>query len=687
MFYHYLQSPVKNLPGVGEKMSEALHRLGCDNILQLLTHFPTRVDFRSECQDLSKAESNTEYIVKLKFLEIEVNRGRKVKKISCDQDGNYVEIVYFNFFPHYLYSSKKYGDEIVVLGMIKRSAKRFQIAHPQIYKNISEVPKISVVYPLTYAINSLVIHKLTNLALLQLHSLLDSEWLDEDLLLRHGWVGFIKSLDFIHNPNNVSDLSLDSKYRRRLAFDELLASSLAISIARQNRSRGCGKSCHVNQKNKQMILDKLGFALTDGQITVLKEIEDDQISNNRMMRLLQGDVGSGKTLVALCAMLNAIGSGYQAVLMAPTDILANQHYQWVLDTLQDLEFKVELLTGKITGKVRKKILENLYCGRTKILIGTHAIFQENVEFQNLQLVVIDEQQRFGVQQRMSLMNKGKDTDVLVMSATPIPRTLSLTMYGDMDISILSGKPKGRMPINTYALQESKISTIIEMIKKKITNSERVYWICPLIEGGEDSESKAVETRFAYLQKIFCNEVGILHGKLPQEIKEAVMNQFISGEISILVSTTVIEVGVNVPEATLLIVESPDRFGLAQLHQLRGRVGRGSKQSECILLYSPDVLTHNAVEKIKIMKASNDGFYIAEQDLKLRGAGSVLGDKQSGLPGFRVADLEHHGDLLLEASKYAQTMLARQHEVDVKDKIELLLNIFGYKKNFELLDAG
>lgn len=687
MFYHYLQSPVKNLSGVGEKTSEALHRLGCDNILEVLTHFPTRVDFRSECLDVTKADSNIEYIVKLKFLEIEAIRGRKVKKIGCDHNGNYIELVYFNFFPHYLYSTKNYGDEIVVLGTIKKAGQKLQIAHPLVYKNVSEVPKTSVIYPLTYALNSALVHKIVNLALLQSSAFTNQEWLSQDILSKHGWVGFVKSLDSIHNPQNIVDVSLDSKYRRRLAFDELVASSLAISIARQNRSRGCGKPCVVNAHNKKMILDKLGFVLTEGQIAALRDIEADQTSSNRMMRLLQGDVGSGKTLVALLAMINAVESGYQTVLMAPTDILANQHYQWITETTKDLGIGVDILTGKITGKNRKDILENLRNGKTKILIGTHAIFQENVDFQDLQLVIIDEQQRFGVKQRISLMNKGKDTDVLVMSATPIPRTLSLTMYGDMDISILSGKPKGRMPISTYALQESKIPTIIEMIKKKLSNGERVYWICPLIEGGEDSESKAVETRFAYLEKIFANEVGVLHGKLPHEIKEGVMSRFASGEISILVSTTVIEVGVNVPEATLLVIESPDRFGLAQLHQLRGRVGRGTKQSECVLLYSPEALTHAAVEKIKIMKASNDGFYIAEQDLKLRGAGNILGDNQSGLPGFRIADLEYHADLLLEANKYAQNMLMHQREERVKENIELLLNIFGYKKNFELLDAG
>ncbi|MCH9753653.1 MAG: DEAD/DEAH box helicase, partial [Alphaproteobacteria bacterium] len=398
-------------------------------------------------------------------------------------------------------------------------------------------------------------------------------------------------------------------------------------------------------------------------------------------------VGSGKTLVALCAILNVIESGSQAALMAPTDILANQHFTWISKSLSSFGIKVELLTGKITGKRRQIILDKLNNGEIGILIGTHAIFQDNVEFQDLGLVIIDEQHRFGVQQRMSLMSKGKNADVLVMSATPIPRTLSLTMYGDMDISILSGKPKGRMPVTTYSLQEAKVDKIIELIKKKIGLGEKIYWICPLIEGDVDNDNVAAENRFVFLKKSFARKVGLMHGKLPVEEKDKTMNDFAFGDVDILVSTTVVEVGVDVPDATLLIIESPDRFGLAQLHQLRGRVGRGTKQSECIMLYSPDNLTHSSVSKIKIMKESNDGFYIAEQDLKLRGGGSILGSKQSGLPGFRIADLEFHSDLLSEANKYANEILTHIENEETQQKVELLLNVFGYKENFKLISAG
>lgn len=679
--YDYLNNPISSLPGVGDKAREALHRLGCFTFLDLLSHLPSKVVFRSVCANPDKVESNSEQILSLKFLEISTNTRGKVKKVYCDSSGIPVELVYFNYFPYHFFSNKKYGDNVVVLGSVKNINGVIQIAHPLIYKTIEEIPKISVVYPLTYAMTSSLIHKLVNIILMNLKKFSVPEWISAER--SSSWPSFIKAFDSIHNPTCLEDIYPTSKYRRRLAFDDLVASTLAGSIARMERDKNCGIGCSFVGDLKRQILEKLQFTLTEGQVSALIDIEADQKSEHRMMRLLQGDVGSGKTLVALCAILNVIEGGHQAVLMAPTDILANQHFNWI----SGLGIKVDLLTGKITGKNRKRILDDLRHGQTKILIGTHAIFQDNVEFQDLRLVVIDEQQRFGVQQRMALMNKGKDTDVLVMSATPIPRTLSLTIYGDMDISIISDKPKGRMPIITYALQEGKVASVIEMIKNKLSNRDRVYWICPLIEGDPEGDSKAVENRFLYLKKIFAEEVGVLHGKLPQEQKDFIMNEFAIGKISILVSTTVVEVGVDVPEATLLIIESPDRFGLAQLHQLRGRVGRGSKQSECVLLYSPDSLTNSAVEKIKIMKNSNDGFYIAEQDLKLRGAGSVLGSKQSGLPDFKLADLEFHHDLLFEASKYAKEMLANANNPEIQEKIDFLLNIFGYRKNFNLLDAG
>ena len=686
--YDYLNTSTKTLPGVGDKLYESLERLRCSTFIDLLMHFPTRVVFRSVCSDITKVANNSEHILQLKFLEISSSKKGKIRKVSCEKDGEPVELIYFNYFPHYFFNDKKYGDEIIILGTLKiHPSHGIQIAHPLIYKTLAEIPKISVIYPLTYAVNSALLHKFINIVLQNLKKFSFPEWMDSNKIQGYGWSSFLDSLESIHNPSSVDSVIPSFSYRRRLAFDELVASQLAVALARKDRDQHHGNSSKFTGSLKSFVLKELGFTLTEGQVSALQEIETNQRSEHRMMRLLQGDVGSGKTLVALCAILNVIEDGHQAVLMAPTDILANQHLNWISKALVGLDIKIDLLTGKILGKNRQRILSELREGKLQLLIGTHAIFQDNVEFQDLRLVVIDEQQRFGVQQRMSLMSKGQDTDVLVMSATPIPRTLSLTIYGDMDISILSGKPKGRMPINTYALQDSKVATVIEAIKKKLSQEDRVYWICPLIEGNPEEDSKAAENRFHFLKKIFGDKVGLLHGRLPQEQKDSVMGEFATGKISILVATTVIEVGIDVPEATLLILESPDRFGLAQLHQLRGRVGRGAKQSDCIMIYSADSLTHSVVEKIKIMKSSNDGFYIAEQDLRLRGGGSVLGSKQSGLPEFLVADLEFHNDLLIEAGKYAREMLSRSNEPQMQDKIDFLLNIFRYKKNFKLLDAG
>lgn len=686
--HNYLSSSTKLLPGVGDKIYEALLRLGCDTLTNLLFHFPSKIIFREICDDLSKIRNNAECIIRLKYVSVEnVGRG-KVKKVICLKGGDVVELLYFNYFPHYIFGRKKEGDELVISGVAKIHPKNgVQFMHPQIYNNESEIDRISVVYPLTYAINSSVIHKLVKMVLKEIKKFEIPEWIGEDKISGYKWTGFVKSLESIHNPKYYNDIDPSYIYRRRLAFDELLASQLAVSIARKGRTKNLGHLCAFTGELKSNILKDIGFTLTKGQISALEDIERDQSSSNRMVRLVQGDVGSGKTLVALCAISNVLEGGHQAAFMAPTDILANQHYDWVSKSTEKLGIRVALLTGKITGKKRSEILERLENGEIDILIGTHAIFQSNVLFKDLKLAIIDEQHRFGVKQRMALMEKGNRCDVLVMSATPIPRTLSLTMYGDMDVSIISDKPEGRMPIATYSLQNAKVDKIISLIEKKLETKEKIYWICPLIDGDPEGENAAVENRFEYLKKKFGKKVGLLHGKLNQDLKEEVMNEFAFGDKDILVSTTVVEVGVNVPEATLLVIESPDKFGLAQLHQLRGRVGRGSKQSECILLYLPENLTASSVKKIKIMKESNDGFYIAEQDLQLRGGGSILGNKQSGIPDFRIADLDFHQDLLMESNKVSKEMLEDISNADMKSKMSLLMNIFGYAKNFALLNAG
>lgn len=446
---------------------------------------------------------------------------------------------------------------------------------------------------------------------------------------------------------------------KQLAAKELIANQISLFKA---RTRIAGKHGNIYPKAEQIqtnILNSLGFELTSYQQQVIEEIERDQASGIEMMRLLQGDVGSGKTLVALLTMTNVAAAGFQTTLMVPTDLLANQHYEFFVRALKNTGIKIGLLTGKILGLARKNIMMQLGNGQIDILIGTHALFQEKVNFKKLGYIVIDEQHRFGVQQRLDLISKGINPDILVMTATPIPRSLALTIFGDMTISKLQGKPKNRLPIATNTIPINKIEHIIEAINKKLIAGELIYWICPLIEqddkekSEEDSLLMDVMNRFNSIENIYAGCSGIIHGKMKNEQKDAVMKQFKDGEIKILVATTVIEVGIDVPEATLIIIENAERFGLAQLHQLRGRVGRGSLQSYCILLYNPKRLGKVGRGRFEIMKQTNDGFYIAEQDLKLRGSGEILGIKQSGEMDFFFADLARDYDLLLKANKCAE----------------------------------
>ncbi|WP_341793976.1 MULTISPECIES: ATP-dependent DNA helicase RecG [unclassified Rickettsia] len=459
---------------------------------------------------------------------------------------------------------------------------------------------------------------------------------------------------------NENETNIIEKAIKRLAAKELIANQISLYNIRKQIQLKRGNSFSKAAVIQQSVLDELGFELTQGQQKVIEEIEQDQSSSFEMMRLLQGDVGAGKTLVALLTIVNAVGAKFQATLMAPTDLLANQHYEFFVKALKNTDIKVALLTGKILGVTRKNVMSQLENGEIDILIGTHALFQEKVSFKNLGYIVIDEQHKFGVQQRLNLINKGANPDVLVMTATPIPRSLALTVFGDMAISKLTSKPKNRLAITTNVMPTSRIENIIEVLNKKLTLGERIYWICPLIDQN-DKELKIEEniipltdvmSRFAAIDLVYPKIAGIIHGKMKNDQKDAVMRQFKEGQIKLLVATTVIEVGIDVPEATLIVIENAEQFGLAQLHQLRGRVGRGSILSYCILLYNPKRLSKVARERFEIMKSTNDGFYIAEQDLKLRGGGEILGMKQSGEIQFFFADLARDLELLIKANKFA-----------------------------------
>jgi ATP-dependent DNA helicase RecG len=482
-----------------------------------------------------------------------------------------------------------------------------------------------------------------------------AEWIDGAYLRRQGWPTWRDALCQAHAPTGEGDLSPMAPPRQRLAYDELLANQLALALVRASLRKLAGRAVGSDGPLRQKIVAALPFRLTGAQARSLAEIDADMGAPLRMLRLLQGDVGSGKTVVALLAMARAVEAGSQAALMAPTEILARQHLTTLETLAAGANLRFALLTGRDKGKARQKILDSLAAGDIDILIGTHALFQEGVDFRDLALAVIDEQHRFGVHQRLDLAAKGHAVDMLVMTATPIPRTLMLTAYGDMDVSRLDEKPPGRQAIDTRVLPLARLDQVTEGVSRAIGAGAKVYWICPLVEESEKLDLAAATERHAELAALLGPRVGLVHGKMKGAEKDAAMAAFSGDGLDLLVATTVIEVGVDVPAATVMVIEHAERFGLAQLHQLRGRIGRGGKSSTCLLLYGAP-LSENAKSRLNILRDSEDGFRIAEEDLKLRGAGELLGTRQSGLPEFRMADLTQHGDLLATARDDARLIL-------------------------------
>lgn len=693
----YLSRGVDTIPGVGPKAQECLYRLGIYKIKDLLFHFPVRVEKKHIMPPPNIVLAPNEKVVsKVTILSIgHIGRNRnRVKVSTLDHNNLPLTLLFFHKLHPFIFNKLKTAKSLYVFGKLERGSNGNQMAHPRLYDDISHLSKFDIIYPLTYATTSDQIHSIVNKVLTVLKNIVsEDDWLSDEYLTEHGWSHWFQSLYNIHNPSSMEDVSAISKYRSRLAFDELLAHQIMVRKMRieDDKKKSDREPRTISGVLFSKVLSKIGFTLTGGQKKVIEEIIKDQSSCKKMLRLLQGDVGSGKTLVAMAAMLNIVELGKQAAIMAPTDVLANQHFAWFQEVLSEFDIHVECLTGKTKKSQRNKILEGLKEGGVKILIGTHAIFQENVEFKNLEIVVIDEQQRFGVQQRLQLMNKGIKCDVLAMSATPIPRTLSLTVYGDMDISVLDEKPAGRKEINTLTVSSNRTDEVIELIRKKLSQGDQVYWICPLIEAdlekaAEDTNydvNTAAKQRFEVLQKAFGKDVALMHGKLKNTEKDLVMKEFADHKTKILVSTTVIEVGVNVPNSTLMIIERADRFGLAQLHQLRGRIGRGEKQSECVLLFSKDT-TETGKQRLRAIKNSNDGFYIAEQDLKLRGGGNMFGYKQSGLPSFKSVDIEEHLSLFMKAKTYADTLL---NSSGLDKNLTLLLELYGYRQSRQLVESG
>lgn len=652
-----LFAPVTALSGVGPRLAPLVEKVAGPHVVDLLWRLPYALIDRRFMPKVAAAPAGRMATIRLKVDQHQPSgSSRRPYRVLCSDDTGILTLVFFHAKTDWLEKLLPVGTERIVSGMVESFNDGLQITHPDHVvppDRQAEVMTIEPVYPLTAGLPTKIMVKAVQGAVGRAPDL--SEWIDGAYLRRQAWPTWREALGQAHAPTDESDLSPMAPARQRLAYDELLANQLALALVRANLRKLTGHSIEGDGRLRQKIIDALPFALTGAQQRSLAEIDADMGAPSRMLRLLQGDVGSGKTVVALLAMARAVEAGAQAALMAPTEILARQH----LTTLEALaaaaNLRLALLTGRDKGKARQKILDGLAAGDIDILIGTHAIFQEGVAFRHLALAVIDEQHRFGVHQRLDLAAKGHAVDMLVMTATPIPRTLMLTAYGDMDVSRLDEKPPGRRPIDTRVLPLARLDQVVDGASRAIQAGAKVYWICPLVEESEKLDLAAAADRHAELAALLGPRVGLVHGKMKSAEKDAAMAAFAGDGLDLLVATTVIEVGVDVPAATVMVVEHAERFGLAQLHQLRGRIGRSDKSSTCLLLYGAP-LSENAKARLNILRDSEDGFRIAEEDLKLRGAGELLGTRQSGLPEFRLADLTQHGDLLATARDDARLIL-------------------------------
>ncbi len=581
-------------------------------------------------------------------------------RVFCQDETGEIALTFFRAHGEWLAKQLPEGEFVMVSGKIDWFNGRPSMVHPDaMARGGGRRPAaLETVYPGTAGLAPKTLRKAIDAALERLPAL--PEWRDPSVNrgdLSTTPPSFADALRQLHDPQEPQDISPDSAAWRRLARDEFLAGQLAIALVRARLRRRGGRALESDGSHVEAVEAALPFTLTDGQRAAIAEIRDDLARAERMLRLLQGDVGSGKTVVALMAMAHAADAGAQSVLMAPTEILARQHFSTIAPIAEAAGLTIAILTGRDNAAARRPVLEGLKSGAIDICVGTHALFQEGVTFHDLGLAVVDEQHRFGVHQRLALSAKGLNPDLLVMTATPIPRTLVLTAFGDMDVSQLTEKPAGRRPIQTVSLPIERLDALAARIERALAEGRKVYWICPLVEESEQSDLVSATERHEWLAKrLGENHVGLIHGRMSGPEKDAAMAAFKSGETRLLVGTTVIEVGVDVPDASIMVIEHAERFGLSQLHQLRGRVGRGAEDSSCVLLFSGP-LNDIAEARLKVMRETEDGFRIAEEDLRLRGEGDLLGTKQSGAPGFRVARLEHHGDLLAEAREEARLILA------------------------------
>tara|TARA_B100001093_G_scaffold359826_1_gene344532 strand:+ start:289 stop:2340 length:2052 start_codon:yes stop_codon:yes gene_type:complete len=645
--YKYLLSDLTILKGVGLKTTKILKKKNINNIFDILWKLPKSYTDRtlsSKIKDLKVGEIQTLTIRPKKYFFPRIRN--LPNKVLCTDDTGEIDCIFFNSYEGYIKKILPVGKEITISGKIGNFRNKYQITNPKyISTDESLIKKKHNTYSLTEGISEKIYNKIIAQIIKELPTL--DEWHSEHIIKKFNNISWNRSIIELHKAENIGNFK--ENFYQRLAFDEIFSTFLVNSEIRKKIKKNKKIKKIIDFKLQKRIIDQLNFSLTKDQTKTLKEINNDLCSSTKMFRLLQGDVGSGKTIVALISGLNVVNSGFQVALMAPTEILARQHYELALKIFPN-NIKVEFISGKSSYKEKKTILDKLINNQIDIIFGTHAIFQKQVSFNKLGLIIIDEQHKFGVNQRKKLSDKGgNNCDVLLMTATPIPRTLTMTMYGDMDISIIFEKPKTRKPIKTYSKLDSKINDVLKFIKKEIKTGNQIFWVCPLIEESKKIDHTSAIKKFEYLKNLFPNKVALLHGKTNSDEKEIILNRFLKKDFQILVSTTIIEVGIDFPNANVIIIENANKFGLSQLHQLRGRIGRGSKESTCILMFKSN-LSQNAKKRINILKKNNDGFVISEEDMKIRGFGDILGFKQSGNKIFKLADPIHHSNLFLLAEE-------------------------------------
>lgn len=687
---------VTSLDGVGPKIAALIEKLSGPFVRDLLFHRPSGVVDRSARPGAANAEDG---VIATFDVVIESHappqNPRRPYRIRARDDTGYLTLAWFHARADYLRRLAPEGARRLVSGRVERFSGEIQILHPDYVLDpaqADEMPEFEPVYPLTAGLAPKTLRKAISGALARVE---DSdlsgltEWNDPGVMQKNAWPSWSEAIAALHAPRAAEDLSAHAPARKRLAYDELLADQLTLALVREQRRAQPGRENKGDGAIVRKVLAASPYAPTGAQKRAFQEISDDMASGLRMARLLQGDVGAGKTFVAALACARAKEASVQAALMAPTEILARQHVRTLSPLLEAAGMRVSALTGRDKGAPRKKLLAELVAGDIDVVCGTHALFQDDVEFADLGLIIIDEQHRFGVGDRVKLAAKARRPDLLVMTATPIPRTLTLASYGDLDVSRLDEKPPGRSPIDTRVVSSDRLDEVMQGVGRAIERGDRVYWVCPLVEESDKSDLAAAEERWRALAALFGEaRVGILHGRLSAAEKEARAEAFRTGEMDVLVATTVVEVGVDAPDATVMIIEHAERFGLAQLHQLRGRVGRGEKKSSCVLLYRPP-LSDTAKARLEAMRDSEDGFFLAEEDWRLRGPGDMLGTRQSGETRYLLADLSAHGDLLEIAASDARAVVQRDARLETErgDALRTLLYLFDRDRAVGLLKAG